>query len=171
MSYILDALKKAERDRLREDPKQLDDFASSNWDPYQQVPTSKLPMALVLFCTLAAIMAFLIYSGMLSFEASGYQANQQMAQTSMTQSPAPQKLPPQNVQPVKPSVPRAKEIPNLIITGHMYIYEGSASNRLFADGRTLRHGDKIDTDWTLEVIGMDSYQIASGQRRETLSYR
>ena len=30
MSYILDALKKAERDRLREDPKELDDFASSN---------------------------------------------------------------------------------------------------------------------------------------------
>jgi hypothetical protein len=32
MSYILDALKKAERDRLREDPKELDDFG---------IPTSK----------------------------------------------------------------------------------------------------------------------------------
>jgi len=43
MSYILDALKKAERDRLREDPKELDDFASSNWDPYQQEPKSDGP--------------------------------------------------------------------------------------------------------------------------------
>ena len=40
MSYILNALKKAERDRLREDPKELDDFASANWDPYQQAPSS-----------------------------------------------------------------------------------------------------------------------------------
>jgi hypothetical protein len=53
----------------------------------------------------------------------------------------------------------------------MYIDEGSASNRLFADGRTLRHGDKINADWTLVVIGMDSYEISSGQRREVLSYR
>jgi len=35
MSYILNALKKAERDRLREDPKELDDFASAHWDPYK----------------------------------------------------------------------------------------------------------------------------------------
>ena len=35
MSYILDALQKAERDRLREDPKELDDFVSANWNPYE----------------------------------------------------------------------------------------------------------------------------------------
>jgi len=35
MSYILNALKKAERDRLREEPQDLDDFVSSGWDPYQ----------------------------------------------------------------------------------------------------------------------------------------
>ena len=38
MSYILNALKKAERDRLREDPKELDDFASAHWDPYKPEP-------------------------------------------------------------------------------------------------------------------------------------
>jgi hypothetical protein len=31
MSYILNALKKAERDRLREDPQDLNDFASAHW--------------------------------------------------------------------------------------------------------------------------------------------
>jgi hypothetical protein len=33
MSFILNALKKAEQDRLREDPKDLEDFASARWDP------------------------------------------------------------------------------------------------------------------------------------------
>lgn len=36
MSYILNALKKAEHDRLREEPQDLDDFVSSGWDPYQK---------------------------------------------------------------------------------------------------------------------------------------
>lgn len=35
MSYILDALKKAERDRLREQPKDFDDLTGAHWDPYQ----------------------------------------------------------------------------------------------------------------------------------------
>ena len=34
MSYILDALKKAERDRLREQPKDFDDLTGAHWDPY-----------------------------------------------------------------------------------------------------------------------------------------
>ena len=40
MSFILDALKKAERDRLREDPKNLDDFASPHWDPYEKASST-----------------------------------------------------------------------------------------------------------------------------------
>ena len=35
MSYILNALKKAERDRMREEPQDLDDFVGADWDPYQ----------------------------------------------------------------------------------------------------------------------------------------
>jgi hypothetical protein len=170
MSYILDALKKAERDRLREDPKELDDFASSNWDPYQQAPASKLPMALMLLCATAIAIALFIYSGLLSFEAPSDKLAQQTAPP-VIQSPALQQPSSENIPPVKSLEAEVKEVPNLTITGHMYIDEGSASNRLFADGRTLRHGDKINADWTLVVIGMDSYEISSGQRREILSYR
>ena len=67
MSYILDALKKAERDRLREDPKELDDFASSNWDPYQQATESNSVKYLVLVIGfLALLLALVIYSGSVS---------------------------------------------------------------------------------------------------------
>ena len=40
MSFILNALKKAEQERLREDPKDLEDFASARWDPYEQKASS-----------------------------------------------------------------------------------------------------------------------------------
>ena len=36
MSYILNALKKAERDRKREEAEDLDDFVGAGWDPYQE---------------------------------------------------------------------------------------------------------------------------------------
>ena len=64
MSYILDALKKAERDRLREDPQELDDFASANWDPYQQTSSSiSVKYLLLLAVTLVILVALVIYSG------------------------------------------------------------------------------------------------------------
>jgi hypothetical protein len=44
MSFILNALKKAEQDRLREDPKDLEDFASARWDPYEQKASSNKPL-------------------------------------------------------------------------------------------------------------------------------
>ena len=53
MSYILNALKKAEQDRLRDNPKDLEDFASARWDPYQQQPSSsKTAIILGLICIL-----------------------------------------------------------------------------------------------------------------------
>ena len=67
MSYILDALKKAERDRLREDPNELDDFASSNWDPYQKATESNSVKYLVLVIGfLALLLVLVIYSGSVS---------------------------------------------------------------------------------------------------------
>ena len=41
MSYILNALKKAERDRKREEIEDLDDFVSADWDPYKEPTESR----------------------------------------------------------------------------------------------------------------------------------
>jgi hypothetical protein len=62
-------------------------------------------------------------------------------------------------------------LPQLQISGHMYIDEGSASNRLFANGRSFRQGDKIDEHWILTNIGVEGIEINAAERRETLSYR
>ena len=57
MSYILNALKKAEHDRKREEPEDLDDFVSAGWDPYQEQPKSAVSYKLAIFMNLY-IMAF-----------------------------------------------------------------------------------------------------------------
>ena len=62
-------------------------------------------------------------------------------------------------------------MPELQISGHMYMAEGSASNRLFANGGSFRQGDKIDDRWTLLAVGIDGIEISAGERREFLPYR
>lgn len=161
MSYILDALKKAERDRLREDPKELDDFASSNWDPYYQPSKSDFPKYLFfLVCAILVFATWIIYSGIVRLP--------QPEQSSITAVTAPPVIEPAAS---STAVETPQATPNLQITGHMYIAEGSASNRLFANGRSFREGDKIDSQWTLVAIGVESFSISAGQRRETLRYR
>lgn len=164
MSYILDALKKAERDRLREDPKELDDFASSNWDPYQQPSKSDLPRYLFFLTVLLLVLgALFIFSRMLS-----------LPQPSVDRAPVQQELTSAQAAPpaaVLASGEKPLSLPQLQISGHMYIDEGSASNRLFANGRSFRQGDKIDEHWILTNIGVEGIEINAAERRETLSYR
>jgi hypothetical protein len=180
MSYILDALKKAERDRLREDPKELDDFASSNWDPYQKATESNSVKYLVLVIGfLALLLVLVIYSGSVSQAPTTAEpgviavpqgeellipeplAAQAASKVADAESPAREQL----------ATAGRKALPPLTISGHMYIAEGSSSNRLFANQRTFRAGDKIDQHWTLVAIKLQGYEIQSADRFETLPYR
>ena len=62
MSYILNALKKAEQDRLRDNPKDLEDFASARWDPYeQQTSSNKTALILSMIALVALGVAVVIY--------------------------------------------------------------------------------------------------------------
>ena len=65
MSYILDALKKAERDRLREEADDIDDLSGSAWDPYTPTPRlvrrSMLSYGLILLLLLAVALAIGLY--------------------------------------------------------------------------------------------------------------
>ena len=172
MSYILDALKKAERDRLREDPKELDDFASSNWDPYQQEPKSDvLKYIILLLCIIVAVIGLVIYSELLTRP----QIQPQPPAAEITkQAPAPQPIR-QSLAPAPVNVsqpePKSLALPELQISGHMYMAEGSASNRLFANSGSFRQGDKLDNHWTLIAVGIDGIEISAGQRREFVPYR
>lgn len=176
MSYILDALKKAERDRLREDPQELDDFASSSWDPYEQKPSSDTFKYLVLLVAVVALLvALVIYSE--SFKSQSQSASDTVQISSSNADIKPVSKPPEQAEAPPISTPIIVQastpipLPELVISGHMFIAEGSASNRLFAGNRSFRHGDKIDSHWTLESIGLEGIEIRSGERLEALLYR
>lgn len=177
MSYILDALKKAERDRLREDPKELDDFASSSWDPYQQKTESNSVKYLALvvgFLTL--LLGLVIYSGSLSPAPSGeLLVTKPVIEEILIQEAAPEPLKAElrakkaATLPVEASL--RIPLPKLTISGQMYLSEGSPSNRLFAGQRSFKVGDKLDQHWTLVGINLQDYVVQSGDQSATMPYR
>ena len=191
MSYILDALKKAERDRLREDPKELDDFASSSWDPYQQQAESNSVKYLALVIGfLALLLALVIYSGSLSqAPTEGLLKDSPVIEQALTEEGLAEEeaLSKEEALPEKISAGRIGDVPNqvpaesastlrqplpkLTISGQMFLAEGSPSNRLFAGQRTFRVGDKLDQHWTLMAIDVQSFDIQSGDQTATLPYR
>tara|TARA_B110000259_G_C13950120_1_gene376415 strand:+ start:396 stop:953 length:558 start_codon:yes stop_codon:yes gene_type:complete len=185
MSYILDALKKAERDRLREDPKELDDFASSNWDPYEQkTESSSVKYLALVIGFLALLLALVIYSGSLNqAPTEALLKDRPVVEQALTDPEflAEEALPATvsagsigdvpNQVPAE-SVARLRQpLPKLTVSGQMYLSEGSPSNRLFAGQRTFRVGDKLDQHWTLVAINLQNFDIRSGDQTATLPYR
>jgi hypothetical protein len=177
MSFILNALKKAERDRLREDPKDLDDFASAHWDPYQEASSSLAPRNWMLACLVIIIVFGVgIYSqGWEITPPTSVSATQSpkiadlLPTTDRVKLPQPAaSLPPMIEQSIIAVVPSA---PELIIAGHMFVAEGSTSNRLFIGQGSYREGDKINPDWTLVSIKSDHFIISAGDSTEMLDYR
>ena len=174
MSYILDALKKAERDRLRADPKELDDFSSSSWDPYQQTTQTNLTKYLVI-----AVGALMLLLGLVIYSSSIPRVSSENSQITLakqevlgTHSGAGDESNSQQSKVPETPIPSAKmSLPQLTISGHIFIAEGSPSNRLFASQRTLREGDIIDQGWTLVAIKLQGYEISFEDRIEMRPYR
>ena len=171
MSYILNALKKAEQDRLRDDPKDLEDFASARWDPYQQQPSSnRRNYMLGIGLLLALGVGCLTYLGSFSSSPQAVATNNSL---DMPQPPsvnsAEDKQMDQAVA-IEPITQAVQSVPKLAITGHMYFAQGSPSNRLFANDQSYREGDRLVEDWVLLSIGLEGVEIGFGERVEFIDY-
>ncbi|XXK45206.1 hypothetical protein ACMAY4_01375 [Porticoccaceae bacterium nBUS_17] len=181
MSYILNALKKAERDRLREDPKELDDFASAHWDPYEPEPvkdSSWLKVTVVLVPLAVVIGVYFGSTKMTQVEAPKLSPAMndlilQVDESTNSSSGEPLQTietQPALSDPVK-TENEASAVPDLVVAGHMYLNQGSTSNRLFIGERSFREGDAIDSVWTLVAINSDSFMIRADDRVETIPFR
>lgn len=181
MSYILNALKKAERDRLREDPKELDDFASAHWDPYKPKPvkdSSWLKVTVVLVPLAVLIGVYFGSTKMTQVEAPKLSPamNDSILQVDeSTNSSSGEPLQTIETQPLPIDPVQIKNealaVPDLVIAGHMYLNQGSTSNRLFIGEKSFREGDAIDSVWTLVAINSDSFMIRADDRVETIPFR
>lgn len=166
MSFILNALKKAEQDRLRDDPKDLEDFASARWDPYEQKPSSN--KSLIVFSALVV----LILSVVVLFyfiDDIGFKQNNSTVKTVETEinpeAVKPKQLIVEQPQPIDPMA-----IPKLNISGHMFFAQGSSSNRLFANDQSYKEGDLVSNGWVLMAIELDGIKLKKNEKIEFLSY-
>ena len=164
MSYILNALKKAEQDRLRDDPKDLEDFASARWDPYeQQTSSNKTAIILSMIALVALGVAVVIYMG-------GLKPLVQKTEILQSGEAVTQAIETQSIE-VKPKVeadPYA--LPVLDISGHMFFAQGSKSNRLFANDQSFKQGDLVANGWRLSAIRIDGIEMEKQQRSIFLAY-
>jgi hypothetical protein len=164
MSYILNALKKAEQDRLRDDPKDLEDFASARWDPYeQQTSSNKTALILSMIALVALAVAVAIYM-------DGFKPLTQKTEILQSGEAVTQAIETQSIE-VKPTVeadPYA--LPVLDISGHMFFAQGSKSNRLFANDQSFKQGDLVANGWRLSAIRVDGIELAKQGRSIFLAY-
>ena len=166
MSFILNALKKAEQERLRDDPKDLEDFASARWDPYEQKASSKKPLMIfsaVVFAVFSAGVMFYLMDN------RGFKQNKPVVNTVETNSELTVDLSSSVVaaqtQPIDPMA-----IPLLDISGHMFFAQGSSSNRLFANDQAFKEGDLVANGWVLVAIQLDGIKLKKNERIEFIPY-
>ena len=197
MSYILDALKKAERDRLREEADDIDDLSGSAWDPYTPTPTRRLAMrsmlsyGFIVLLLLAVALAIGLYLEKrrvaahleaLQMPSAGGRTQLELAAPSTVNArsiagaalaPITAAAPIASVPPRRsaPEVRRAVlAAPDWVISGSIYRAEGSSSNRIFVGTNAWREGDQVDANWTIHRIGVDVVELRAGERRVLLKY-
>ena len=166
MSYILDALQKAERERRREEPKELEDFVSANWNPYEPEIESTSAKTLG-----AVVVLLLLLIGLGSYWLLVKPISDSVQPLADVLQQAPESVPviPQTIPELKVSGPIP--LPVMVVSGHMFIAEASVSNRLFTGQRTLRAGDRIDQNWILLTIDIGGFRVRNGERTEYIPYR
>ena len=176
MSYILNALKKAERDRKREEIEDLDDFVSAGWDPYKEPTESRASYKIAVIILLVAALLFLAFYSLTNQVVSNAEPVSAPSQTvTIPNQPLEQEAVEQELviqEPVQnQQVPQELQLPEVTIAGHIYIRSGSPKNRIFIGDRTYFVGDSIDSDWVIESINFDSLNIRSGALRSELPLR
>jgi hypothetical protein len=176
MSYILNALKKAERDRKREEAEDLDDFVGAGWDPYQEPVKSNASYTVAAIIVLVAALLFYGFHNLTNrpvvSDAETVSENPIEKQVGTQEEPL-ETQPVKQVEKLPQEEPVSEELrlPEVTIAGHIYIRSGSSKNRIFIGEKTYYVGDTIDGDWVIESINFDSLSIRSGALSSELPLR
>jgi hypothetical protein len=159
----------------------LDDFASAHWDPYKPEPVKDLSWLKVTVVLVPLAVLIGVYFG--STEMSQVEAPKsspamndlilQVDESTNSFSGEPLETIETQPLPIDPVQIKNKAlaVPDLVIAGHMYLNQGSTSNRLFIGETSFREGDAIDSVWTLVAINSDSFMIRADDRVETIPFR
>ncbi len=170
MSFILNALQKAERDRLRDEKFEIEDLTSSVWELNNTTrkPSRRLifqiSSILIIFCF--GVLIF-VYVNLKDVILDG-----ETADTDVTYLPiesAPESAFP-GMQVGKSSIMEAPSTPIIEITGSIFLSDGSKSNRILIDDKALRTGDLVDLNWRVESIRGDGVVLRFKEHKVEIPY-
>ena len=181
MSYILDALKKAERDRLREQPKDFDDLTGAHWDPYQPTQSPRgvwsrgASLAVFVGAMVVGIYSAQQWMGNSSSEQIVIQEQPPISEANLAMATSGEQEITMSSEPEQTEASEASNStispPTVVVAGYVYIAEDSTSNRLFVGDGSLRQGDMLDAHWQLESINETNFVLRAGDRVEVIDYR
>ena len=156
MSFILNALQKAERDRLRDEKFEIEDLTSSVWELNNTTHRTsrrlvfQIGSIFIIFCLGVLIFVYVSLRDVILY---GETADTDVPHLPIEYAPETSVI--SGMQVGKPSIIEAPSAPIVAITGSIFLSDGSKSNRVFIDDRALRTGDLVDLNWRVESIRVD----------------
>ena len=171
MSFILNALKKAERDRLRDENREIEDFTSSVWEPNSasSVTSKRLifKIGLILIILFLGVLIF-VYVSLKDVTLDDTIFHTDVSYLPIESAPATTLT--SGMETENSSKLVSSSVPNIVITGSIFLGEGSISNRVFISDRVLKTGDLEDLNWIVESIEVDAVVLRSDEHTVRILY-
>jgi hypothetical protein len=171
MSYILDALKKAQQDRAREGDIDFEDITNITWDSIESDRERPGFVVIIVFSiTILALLIYFIYernSIELDFQ-SGKDYSEIDERMSSNAKGLEEKA---TLETSRDSIAENfKRAPDISVTGSIYMGDGAPGNKIFIGDRAYREGDLIYEHWVLFLIGEQTIELRSGDSAYLINY-
>ena len=174
MSYILDALKKAQHDRVRENVIDVEDLTGVVWDSMELKTKRKgFTAALVILITALALIVSVVYffyekkliERRFMSEADNFELHK--SELSNSQVREESGISQTSLDGIDKNFGR---VPQIAITGSIYMGNGASGNKIFIGNREYREGDVISGQWVLFHIGPQAIELRSGDSAVLVDY-
>ena len=174
MSYILDALKKAQHDRVRENVIDVEDLTGVVWDSMELKKERKgFTGVVVILITALALIASVVYflyekksiEHGLKSEADNFELYK--SELSNSQVHEENGISETSLDGMGKNFER---VPEIAVTGSIYMGNGASGNKIFIGDTEYREGDLISGQWVLLNIGLQAIELRSGDRVVLIRY-
>ena len=179
MSYILKALKRAENDRSKDNPKNFEDILSDEWSTRE--PSTKnysrwtFFLAVLFIIAAVLILSIVLTDTTLNQKSTFFNESSKKFDSRMTAERqeiiiadfAANDLS-LNSNPIQASI----SIDNIgkDISGYIFAGPNSNANRIFIGGKSYKKGFTIEDEWIITAIMQDGFIIEKDGKKKKLNY-
>ena len=174
MSYILDALKKAQHDRVRENVMDVEDLTGVVWDSMELKKKRKgFTGVLVILVTALALIVSVVYffyeKKLIERRFMSKADNIELHKSELSNSQVREEsgISQTSLDGIDKNFRR---LPQIAVTGSIYMGNGASGNKIFIGDREYREGDVISGQWVLFHIGPEAIELRSGDSAVLVDY-